>query len=139
MAVCSVLRCTEQALRVVRMAPPEVGTFTTAVCDEHKQAIDAGAEWTYDTIDQVIYMSADLTAAEHLVVRSIRLSQLEKLMPDLGEIPIVADLTCKPRGSRDWQTVSLVFTEDMATALIDAFVRLIPPDRLLGLLKYRHD
>jgi hypothetical protein len=137
MAVCSVLRCTAQTAHVVRMAPPEVGMFEAAVCHEHEQAIEAGAQYTYDSGDHVIYMGRDVAAAAHHVVRSIRLSQLETLMPDLGDVPIIAQLACETRGSKERQTVSLVFTQEMALASIDALVRLVPPHRLVELLGSR--
>jgi hypothetical protein len=137
MAGCAVLRCTAQAAHVVRVAPPEVGLFEAAVCSAHKQAIDGGAQWTYDTGDQAIYIGADVAAAAHQVVRSIRLSHLETLMPDLGDVPIIAQLVCETRGSEERQTVSLVFTPEMALASIDALVRLVPPHRLVELLGSR--
>ena len=133
--VCAVLRCTAQTAHVVRMAPPEVGKFEAAVCHEHKRAIDSGAQWTYDTADHAIYMGQDVAAAGHRVVRSIRLSQLETLMPDLGDVPIIADLSCQVRGSQERQTVSLVFTQDMALASIDALIRLVPLHRLVELME----
>jgi len=139
MAVCSVLRCTAQAAHVVQTAPPGVSTFEATVCHEHKQAIDAGAEWTYDTVDQAIYMGEDVAAAAHHIVRSIRLSQLETLMPDLGDVPIIAHLACQTRGSEERPTVSLVLTQEMALASIDALMRLVPRDRLLELMKSRSD
>jgi hypothetical protein len=139
MAVCSVLRCTAQTAHVMPMAPPEVGIFEAAVCHEHKHAIDAGAQYTYDTADHVIYMGRDVAAAGHHVVRSIRLSQLETLMPDLGDVPIIAQLACETRGSEERQIVSLVFTQEMALASIDALVRLVPPHRLVELLGSRLD
>src|SRR5436190_24348314 len=89
MAVCSVLRCTARVAHVVPVAPPEVGLFEAAVCHDHQQAIDAGAPWTYDTADHTVYMGQDVAAAGHQVVRSIRLSHLETLMPDLGDVPII--------------------------------------------------
>jgi len=139
MAVCSVLRCAARAAHVVRMAPPQVGTFEAAVCPEHQQAIDAGAPWTYDTADHAIYMGRDVAAAAHHVVRSIRLSHLETLMPDLGDadVPIIAHLACQTRGSDERLAVSLVFTQEMALASIEAMMRLIPPHRLAELLQSR--
>ena len=139
MAGCAVLRCTAQAAHVVQVAPPEVGLFEAAVCHDHKRAIDAGAQWTYDTADQAIYVGADVAAAAHQVVRSIRLSHLETLMPDLGDVPIIAQLACETRGSEQRHTVSLVFTPEMALASIDALVRLVPPHRLVELLGSRPD
>jgi len=139
MSVCSVLRCTAHGRHVVRMAPPEAGKFEAAVCDEHKRAIDAGAQWTYDTVDRVIYMGQDLIAAAQHFVRSVRLSHFETLMPDLEDVPIIAHLACETRGSGERHTVSLVLTEDMALALIDALVRLVPPNRLAELLESRRD
>ena len=139
MAVCAVLRCTAQAAHVVRMAPPEVGRFEAAVCHVHKQAIDGGAQWTYDTADHVIYIGQDVAAAAHQVVRSIRLSHLETLMPDLGDVPIIAQLACETRGSEERHTVSLVLTQEMALASIDALVRSVPPHRLVDLLGSRPD
>jgi hypothetical protein len=93
MAVCSVLRCTARIAHVVSVAPPEVGMFGAAVCHEHKQAIDAGAQWTYDTADRRVYMGQDVAAPGHHVVRSTRLNHLEALMPDLsptGKTALVA-------------------------------------------------
>jgi hypothetical protein len=139
MVVCAVLRCTAQAAHVVRMAPPEAGLFEAAVCHDHKRAIDAGVHWTYDTGDHVIYMGQDVAAGAHQVVRSIRLSHLETLMPDLGDVPIIAQLACETRGSEQRHTVSLVFTPEMALATIDALVRLVPPHRLVDLLGSRPD
>ena len=130
-SVCAVLRCTGQTAHVVRMGPAEIGMFQTGVCEEHRNAIDAGAPWTYDSLDHVIYMGPDLAAAAHHVVENIRLSHLETLMPDLGEAPIIANFASRTRGSHDRQTISLVFTEEMALALINALGRLVPPDRLL--------
>ena len=137
--MCAVLRCTAPAAHVVQMAPLEVGRFEAAVCSDHKHAIDAGAQWTYDTADHVIYMGRDVAAGAHQVVRSIRLSHLETLMRDLGDVPIIAQLACETRGSEQRHTVSLVFTQEMALASIDALVRLVPPHRLVDLLGSRPD
>jgi hypothetical protein len=139
MAVCAVLRCPAQTAHVVRMAPVEVGQFEAGVCGEHKQAIDAGAQWTYDAVDHVIYIGQDVAAASHHVVGNIRLSHLETLMPDLGEVPIIANFASRTRGSQERQTVSLVFTEEMAAAFLDALGRLVPPHRLMELLESRSD
>jgi len=137
MAVCSVRRCTAETAHVVPAASPEFGRFEAAICNEHKRAIDAGAQWTYDTADDTIYMGRDVAAAEHQMVRGIRMSHLETLMPDLGDVPIIAHVACQTRGSEDRQTVSLVFTPEMALASIDALVRLLPAHRLAELLQSR--
>ena len=129
MAVCSVLRCTAPAVHVVRMAPPEVGVYESAVCDHHLHAINAGAEWTYDDADRAIYMGQDLAAASHHVVRSVRLSHLETLMPDLEEVPVLAAFGCRTRGSQQHHTVTLVLTEQIVADLIDALGRFAPGDR----------
>jgi hypothetical protein len=121
------------------MAPAEVDKFEAGVCETHKQTIDSGAEWTYDTVDRAIYIGPDVAAAAHHVVRTIRLSHLETLMPDLDGIPIIANFACRTRGSQECQTVSLVFTQELALALIDAFGRLIPPQRIWKFLESRLD
>ena len=138
-AVCAVLRCTAETAHVVRMAPAAIGTFETGVCEEHMQAIDAGAQWTYDTVDRAIYMGQDVAATSHHMVGNIRLSHLETLMPDLGDVPIIANVATRTRGTDQRQTVSLVFTQEMAVAFIDALGRLIPPHRLMELLESRSD
>ena len=80
-----------------------------------------------------------MAAASHPVVGNIRLSHLETLMPDLGEVPIIADFASRTRGSQERQTVSLVFTQERAVAFIDAWGRPVPPHRLMGLLESRSD
>lgn len=58
--MCRVLRCPKPNAHVIVLQRAPL--YEAAVCAEHQAQIEAGAAWTYDAVDNVIYMGTDVQA-----------------------------------------------------------------------------
>lgn len=56
---CQVLRCQERTTRNFVVDQGEEGLYETMVCEAHAAALKSGARYTYNSVENVIYMGDD--------------------------------------------------------------------------------
>ena len=76
MATCQVLRCSNPAVHVLRLTPPESLLAQGVVCDDHHAAIERGAPWRWEpdlagVTQGSILMGQDLDSAGISVTRFV--------------------------------------------------------------------
>ena len=57
---CQVLRCQEQATRNFVIDQGGEGLYETMVCEAHAAALKSGVQYTYNSLENVIYMGHDV-------------------------------------------------------------------------------
>ncbi len=57
---CQVLRCQERATRNFVIDQDEEGLYETMVCEAHAVALKSGVRYTYNSLENVIYMGDDV-------------------------------------------------------------------------------
>lgn len=90
---CVVLRCPAESSYLLRMGK-DFAMSEELICDEHKNALEAGEPYRWDTEQRVMLMGADRTGDGRFIATKVSVSQTASDQDSaLGEAPDVLTFT----------------------------------------------